>query len=63
MKIQKSLAKEKLKLRFGSLRIAAHELGYSRFILSDLLNGWRPPTKEDLKKLNLTEKDFLEKIK
>lgn len=51
-------AKIKLKKKFGTLRLAARELGFSRFNLSELVNGWKKPTSEDLKKLKLTEQDF-----
>ena len=52
--------KEKLKARFGSMRMAAVRTGINYYRLSQIANGWVKPKPEEIKALKLSEKDIKE---
>ena len=55
--------KLKIQKKFGTLRLASVRTGINYYRLSQIVNGWRIPTDEEMKKLGVTKKDVKEAAK
>jgi hypothetical protein len=55
--------KERLQKQYGSLRAASMKLSINYYRLSQIVNGWLTPTKEEIEKLEISPKELRDAVK
>ncbi|NDC22625.1 MAG: hypothetical protein EBZ49_00620 [Proteobacteria bacterium] len=50
--------KERLKKKYGTLRVAAAKLGINYYRLCNITSGWIVPKPEEAKKIGITASEF-----